>query len=202
MASRQITGEVLTDPTELRAHHDALYRFAILNVRNATEAEDLVQATFLAALQARASFRGGCTVRTWLVGILKRKIIDAYRARQHDEAVPDAGGDQADEGSDADWLDALFARNGSWVVRPRAWDDPDQSLERQEFFQVLEACLQAVPGVAGRVFILREVMDLEPDEICKDLEISRSNYWVLMHRARLRLRGCLDKNWFAGLRRS
>ena len=100
------------------------------------------------------------------------------------------------------WLDALFARNGSWVVRPQAWDDPDQSLERQEFFQVLEACLQAVPGVAGRVFILREVMDLEPDEICKDLEISKSNYWVLMHRARLRLRGCLDNNWFAGLRRS
>ncbi len=202
VAGEQATDDFLTNPAELSAHRDALYRFALLSLRNPNDAEDVVQATLLAAVQARDAFRGGCTPRTWLVGILKRKIIDAYRARQQDEAVPEAAGDEATESDDADWLDALFARNGAWVVRPQSWDDPDQSLQRQEFFQVLELCLKAVPGVAGRAFLLREVMDLEPDEICKDLRISKSNYWVLMHRARLRLRGCLDKNWFAGLRRS
>ncbi len=183
---------------DLGAHRDALYRYALLQLRDATLAEDLVQATFLSALQARASFRGDSSLRTWLIGILKRKVIDYFRAQSRDAiAIPDlAAGNESDE----DFLDRVFASNDRWVTRPQAWSDPDQALDQEEFWLVLETCMRAVPGIAGRAFLLRELVGLEAEEICKDLEISRSNYWVLMHRARIRLRDCLDKRWFMGTR--
>ncbi|MCK6372120.1 MAG: RNA polymerase subunit sigma, partial [Gammaproteobacteria bacterium] len=103
----------------------------------------------------------------------------------------------AGDGADEDLLDRLFRNDGSWMSQPGAWDDPERSLEQEGFWVVLEACVQAVPGLAGKAFILRELVGMEADEVCKELTLTRSNYWVLMHRARLRLRQCLDQRWFA-----
>lgn len=182
---------------DLGSHRDALYRYALLHLRDSTAADDVVQATFLAALQAGAKFRGESSPRTWLIGILKRKIIDHFRARARDQVAPEAAANFADEHSEAEFLDRLFDRDGTWTMPPGNWADPHRALEEEGFWRVLELCLEHLPGMTGRVFMLREVIGLEPVEICKDLRLSKSNYWVMMHRARLRLRDCLEKNWFA-----
>jgi RNA polymerase sigma-70 factor (ECF subfamily) len=185
---------------ELPAHRDALYRFAVLQVRDPAVAEDLVQTTLLAAVQSFGGYRGDASLRTWLIGILKRKIVDHLREKSRD-AVPVADiVAAAGATSDDEYLDHLFRADGHWTTPPGTWGDPHKTLEQDGFWAAFETCVQAVPGVAGRVFLLRELAGLEPEEICKDLALSKSNYWVLMHRARLRLRDCLDKHWFAGAR--
>jgi RNA polymerase sigma-70 factor (ECF subfamily) len=169
----------------------ALLRYARLQVRDATVAEDLVQATLLAALQAREGFRGEASPLTWATGILKRKIVDHYRGVAREAPLPAA----ADGEDDAGLLDRLFAADGHWATPPRAWDQPEECLTQEDFLAVFEACLKGLAGQAGRVFALREILELEPGDICKDLGISQSNYWVIMHRARLRLRQCVERGW-------
>lgn len=189
MASGPAPNSIAAD---IAACRDLLYRYALLHVRDTAVAEDLVQATLLSALQAAGEFRGEAALSTWLVGILKRKIVDHHRARSREGELP------AFPDDDPEYLDRCFQDDGHWAEPPRAWADPDGAFEAEAFWQVFEACVQAVPGLAGRVFLLREVIGLEPGDVCKDLGLSQSNYWVLMHRARLRLRDCLDKRWFKG----
>ena len=177
-------------PAELAALRPALLRYARLQVRDPAVAEDLVQATLLAALQARDGFRGEASPLTWATGILKRKLVDHWRGVARETPLP---GD--DDDGDAGLLDRLFAADGHWASPPRPWDDPEECLAQEGFLAVFEACLRGLAGQAGRVFALREVLELEPDEICKDLGLSKSNYWVLMHRARLRLRQCVEQGW-------
>jgi RNA polymerase sigma-70 factor (ECF subfamily) len=179
---------------DLPAFRPALLRYASLQVRDAAVAEDLVQNTLLSALKSLASFRGDAAPQTWLIGILKRQIIDHYRRVTREAPLP-VGGDDAD--GDADLLDRLFASDGHWVTTPSVWSDPAESLQQEAFLAVLEACLKGLAGQSGRVFALREIMELDAEEICKDLGLSQSNYWVLMHRARLRLRQCVERGWMA-----
>lgn len=178
----------------LPAFRPALLRYAGLQVREAAVAEDLVQNTLVAALQSLASFRGESAPATWLIGILKRQIIDHYRRMTRETPLPVSGTGDDPEG-DADLLDRLFASDGHWVSKPTVWADPEASLHQEAFLALLEACLKGLAGQSGRVFALREIMELEPEEICKDLKLTRSNYWVLMHRARLRLRQCVERGW-------
>ncbi|MEO7386294.1 MAG: sigma-70 family RNA polymerase sigma factor [Gammaproteobacteria bacterium] len=185
-------------PTGLRAddlpgHRPAMLRYAILQVREAAVAEDLVQNTLVAALQALDTFRGDASPATWLIGILKRQIIDHYRRVSREAPLPVSGGDDPD--GDADLLDRLFASDGHWATAPAVWSDPEGSRRQEDFLAVLEACLKGLAGQAGRVFALREIMELDPADICKDLGLTPSNYWVLMHRARLRLRQCVERGW-------
>lgn len=168
----------------------------MLRIRDTAAAEDIVQATLLAALQAQTEFRGDSSARTWLIGILKNKIIDHFRARSRDAVSIGNAAASAGYDSEEDFMDSVFGEGGAWMSRPGSWDGPDRALEQDGFWSVLESCIQAVPGVAGRAFVLRELVGLETEEICKELNISRTNYWVLMHRARLRLRDCLEKHWF------
>ena len=184
--------------SDLAAHRDVLLRFARVHLRDAAAAEDAVQDTFVAALGAGAGFRGESSVRTWLIGILKRKLVDRLRATAREVPLADAAGGEAD---DADLLDRLFDRAGHWAPGPSTWADPEAALEQEGFWRALEACLTHLPGRTGRVFVLRELAGLEPDEVCKECGISASNYWVTMHRARLRLRECLEKGWFGGTAR-
>jgi RNA polymerase sigma-70 factor (ECF subfamily) len=177
-------------PAELAALRPALLRYARLQVRDAALAEDLVQAALLAALQGLAGFRGEASALTWVTGILKRKLVDHWRGVAREAPLPDA-----DDDGDPDLLDRLFRADGHWASPPRPWDDPEESLSQEGFLAVFEACLKGLAGQAGRVFALREVLELEADEICKDLGITPSNYWVLMHRARLRLRACVEQGW-------
>lgn len=190
------TPAVQKTPLELETHRPQLLRFALLQLRDESAAEDAVQETLVAAIQGAASFAGQSSVRTWLIGILKHKIIDHLRriSRERPLALPDTETDLTD-------FDALFAADGHWAEAPGAWGNPDQSLEQNRFFEALERCLTGLPKATARAFMLREVMGVETDEICKELQISASNCWVMLYRARMSLRLCLEQTWFQGERK-
>lgn len=181
----------LSDPeTWLDAHGDALYRFALQRVRDASLAEDLVQDTLLAALRARAGFAAQASERTWLIAILKNKIIDHFRRGAREVPLPEA--DDPDAA-----IEALFAaEDGHWRRFPAAWEHPDTALEQAEFWRAFADCLAGLPARQAQAFTLCELDGLATEELCKALGASTSNVWVMLHRARLRLRECLERTWF------
>jgi RNA polymerase sigma-70 factor (ECF subfamily) len=162
-----------------------LLRYATLQLRDAAAAEDAVQETLLAALAGEASFGGRSNLRTWLTGILKHKIVDTIRRSSRESPLP------AEEE-----LDALFDATGHWVEAPQAWPDPDAALDQKAFFAALEECLAKLPAKTSQAFMMREHMGYETGDICKELSITPTHVWVLLHRARLALRSCLEMNWF------
>jgi RNA polymerase sigma-70 factor (ECF subfamily) len=174
------------------AHRSYLLRVARLQLRNDELAEDVVQDTLLAALQGASGFSGKSSVKTWLTGILKHKIVDAIRRKT---SAPELT--TLDEESQIDDFDALFDSTGHWENPPADWGNPESDLERREFFDVMDFCLEKLPPNTARVFMMREVMELGSDEICKELSITSTNLWVIMYRARVSLRECLERNWFA-----
>jgi RNA polymerase sigma-70 factor, ECF subfamily len=181
------------DPGELAVHRDYLYRFALAHLRDSARAEDVVQETLLAAVESRSAFSGKAQVRTWLTGILKHKIMDVFR-RQAREAPMQAAEVPEDD------LDDLYFDSGNrdhWRSFPQTWADPEQSFEQKRFWEVLDACSKRMPAQTARVFVMRELMGLETDEICKELGVSANNCWVMLYRARMSLRQCLEMKWFA-----
>lgn len=184
------TGRKTTDPLVwLDRHGDALYRYALARVRDEALAEELVQDTFVAALAARSQFSGQASERTWLIAILKNKMVDHLRRAQREEPLPD-------DVDSEEMLDALFNHRGHWSLRPLDWGHPDEALESQQFWRVFENCLAGVPVRLADAFFLREVDGLTAEEVCKVLDVSPSNLWVSLHRARMRLRLCLELQWF------
>lgn len=168
-----------------------LLRFASLHLRGADLVEDVVQDTLLAALAGEARFAGRSSLRTWLTGILKHKILDAIRRASRETTL-----DAEAEGEAAD-VEALFRQDGHWVEHPAAWETPDRSLSQKQFFAVLERCLARLPAKAARVFMLREHLGAETAEICNELGVTPTHCGVLLHRARMALQLCLDRRWFA-----
>jgi RNA polymerase sigma-70 factor (ECF subfamily) len=183
-----------TFTAELDMHRRYLLRVAHLQLRDADLAEDVVQETLVAALTAQAGFTGKSSVKTWLTGILKHKIVDAIRHKQRQPIIQAS----FDEETDLDDFDPLFKDNGGWAAPPADWGDPENALSRRQFFDIMEFCLEKLPPNTARVFVMREVMELESDEICKELTITANNLWVILYRARMALRLCLEQNWFAG----
>ncbi len=189
---------------QLEQHRSYLMRFARLQLRNDAWAEDAVSETLLAALAKPQSFESKSQLKTWLVGILKHKVIDVLRVQTREASINfEADGDGSEE------LDALmFQNNGHFVNAPLIWgstsassgSNPDQQLSSQQFFQVLEACTDKLPAAQGRIFLMREWLELSVDEICKELDLTSTNLYVQLHRARLRLRECLELNWFGKVR--
>ena len=167
---------------------DYLYRYALSRLRNGEAAEEVVQQSFLAGLQHADQFAGKGSERGWLLGILKRKIIDFIRQRNRTTSLAeDDGGDPSE---------AIFDGKGNWQPELRsAIRGPLDSLEREEFWRILRGCLETLPARQADVFVLREMDELSTEVICKDLEITASNLWVLLHRARLRLATCLKSRW-------
>ncbi len=182
---------------ELNALRPDLLRFARLQLRDAGAAEDAVQETLLAALTGSHRFESRSSYKTWLISILRNKIIDTIRSQSRE--VP-ASSLASDEAGDDLLNDALFDRRGHWKdpARPGRWADPEASFEQQQFWKVFEACLDKLPAKTARVFMMREFLGFDTDEICKEAGISSSNCWVVLHRARMGLRTCLETNWFAG----
>lgn len=176
---------------ELEALRPVLVRFAALQLRNETVAEDVVQDALIAVLEKPDRFAGQSSLRTYVTAILKHKIVDVMRASKREFQI-DAGEDE----SEADVIDALFKPDGHTVDMPRRWGDPDATLEQKDFFRVLEVCLDRLPARTARIFMMREWLELDTNEICKELGISTSNAWVMLYRARVQLRECLDLNWF------
>jgi RNA polymerase sigma-70 factor (ECF subfamily) len=169
-----------------------LLRFAALQLRDAAAAEDAVQETLLAALAGEANFAGRSNLRTWLTGILKHKIVDAIRRQSRERPASDFG-PETDDGDD---FDGLFDRRGHWQEAVDPWEDPEGSLGQKQFLAALEACLRALPERTARVFMMREHLGLETSEICKELGITPTHCWVMLHRARMALRLCLTTHWF------
>jgi RNA polymerase sigma-70 factor, ECF subfamily len=176
---------------EFETHRGYLLRVARLQLRNDELAEDVVQDTLVAALQAAAGFSGKSSVKTWLTGILKHKIVDEIRRKK---AAPSFA--TLDEECQIDDFDALFDETGHWENPPANWGSPEGTLERREFFDILDFCLENLPPNTARVFMMREVLELDSAEICKELAITATNLWVIMYRARMSLRECLEKSWF------
>jgi RNA polymerase sigma-70 factor (TIGR02943 family) len=167
-----------------------LMRYARSQLRNEAWAEDAVSDTVLAALEKPHALAGSSQLKTWLVGILKHKLVDQLRRHHREATILDA-----DDSEDPDEL--LFDATGHWRDTPADWGDhPEAALGQRQFMAVLDACVEKLPAAQGRVFMMREWLELDTDEICKELSISSTNLWVLLHRARLRLRDCLQLNWF------
>lgn len=177
---------------ELEQHRVYLFRYALLQLRDRSAAEDVVQETLLAALENRSQFSGRSSAKTWLTGILKHKVVDHIRRRSRDAQLyaTHDGGDESD-------FDSLFARDGRhWDERLQDWGNPLRTLEQKRFWEVFELCANLMPINTARVFMMREFLGLSTDEICKDMQITATNCWVMLYRARMSLRQCLQLKWF------
>lgn len=170
-----------------------LLRFARLQLREASAAEDAVQEALLAATVHAGQFQGASAAATWIFAILKNKIIDEFRRRSRQ---PQADVDIEQEQAFEEALEEQFDERGHWVSHPAAWADPQAALEQKRFWEVFEVCISGLPEKPARVFGMRELLGMETEEICKELGLSTSNCWVLLHRARLGLRDCLSRRWF------
>ena len=177
----------LPEPGEwLNQYGDALYCYALDRLRRPHEAEEAVQETLLAALEARGEFQGRSHPRTWLMGILKRKVADRLRAAARRAPATDPKD-----------LDVWFNARGKWRKWPDRWVDPAAAAERSEFWSVLRRCLANLPARMAGAFLLRTLDEREPSDVCRELAITPGNLWLLLHRARLRLVACLQLHWFA-----
>ena len=170
-----------------------LLKFARLQLRDGAWAEDVVSETLLAALARPQAFAARSQLRTWLVGILKHKIVDVLRSRAREVTLNSGMDDEL-----ADPLEHMaFKASGHFAERPADWGNPEQDLGSRQFMTILEACTEKLPAVQGRLFLMREWLELSSEEICKELGLTPTNLYVQLHRARLRLRECLELNWFA-----
>lgn len=170
-----------------------LYRIALLQLRDHDAAEDAVQETLVSAFAGRAGFRGQSSVKTWLLAILRFKIIDSLRVRAAGALSRDVAAE-----ADHDDFDALFDEDGSWAEPKSHWRGPEGDYEEIEFFRVLETCMERLPEATARVFMMREFLELDTPEICERAQVSAGNARALLYRARMSLRLCLGKSWYEG----
>lgn len=170
-----------------------LMKFARLQLRNDAWAEDAVSDTVLAALAKPQAFAQRSQLKTWLVGILKHKVVDALR--HHGREISVGSGDDDEREDPLEHM--AFKADGHYAEKPADWGNPEQDLGNRQFMAVLEDCTERLPPVQGRLFLMREWLELSTDEICKELALTPTNLYVQLHRARLRLRECLELNWFA-----
>ena len=174
----------------LDEHGDALYAFALMRVREPSQAEDLVQETLLAALGTIENFKGESTERTWLTGILKHKVLDHLRRSGREKPLTDEDEASMEKAS-------MFDETGKWTIKPRDWGDPERSLEQEQFWNTMTNCVENLPEKLRTLYILREFDGNETDVLLETLKISsKNNLWVMLSRIRLRLRHCLETNWF------
>ena len=172
----------------LDRYGDILFRYAIARVRDAAVAEDLVQDTLLAAIVAADTYKGGSTEQTWLVGILRHKVLDYFRKSSLEAQWQNEWSDEQDHD---------FDDQGSWAVSIDHWRTPEKAVEHDEFWSVLRGCVDTLPENLRTVFALRELDGLGTEELLATLDIStKNNLWVMLSRARKRVRQCLQNRWF------
>jgi RNA polymerase sigma-70 factor (ECF subfamily) len=187
-----MTHELSKPDLWLGLYGDILYRYAITRVRSPEIAEELVQETLLAALNAKANYAGQASEQTWLIGILKHKIIDYFRKQSREKTQ------QFDEYFSADGNDEYFDQQGHWKTRLSSWSKPDTSMEQEQFLTILQDCIDHLPPRMAQLFILRELDGMNSEEICEVMSISTlNNCWVMLSRIRVQLRHCLDVNWMS-----
>lgn len=185
-----IKNDSLNTQTWLDVHGDYLFSYALLRVKDTHVAEDLVQETLLAAVTARNTFSNQSTVRTWLTGILKHKLIDHFRRQGREIVIADL----IDQ-DDGDHLDHFFEANGRWIDKPESFPDPESVFQQKQFWKVFQDCLSGLRPRQAEVFLAKEIHGMSNEEICKHFSLNPTNVWVLMHRARLSLHKCLKIHW-------
>ncbi len=174
----------------LDEHGNALYAFALMRVREPSQAEDLVQETLLSALGSVENFKGESTERTWLTGILKHKVLDHLRRSGREKPLTDEDEASMEKAS-------MFDETGKWTIKPGDWEVPERSLEQEQFWNTMTNCVENLPEKLRTLYILREFDGNETDVLLETLNISsKNNLWGMLSRARLQLRHCLETNWF------
>ncbi len=190
------SSSVLSEPKEWVAKHgDALFGFALRYVSDRTAAEDLVQECMLGALKARSSFSGASTERTWLIGILKNKVMDHFRKSSRETPLNEPG--QISDTDDTDYITA-GPDAGTWQPnrKPKAWSvDPNDPVEQKQFWEHLRRCLEGLDQRLAKVYNMRDIQEIEYDEVCNVLSVTPTNLRVMLHRARKLMRHCLETNW-------
>jgi RNA polymerase sigma-70 factor (ECF subfamily) len=187
-----MTDAALSLIDEIAHYRPMLYRLALLQLRDKAAAADATQETMLAALEGAPGFRAQSSPKTWLFAILRHKVIDSLRARARHVPLP---GEGSDAELDVTNFATLFDAEGCWAAAKDIWADPETVVERLAFFRVLEACLTRLPPRTARAFLMREWLELAPDEVSAELKVSAGNLRVLLYRARMQLRLCLDLGW-------
>ena len=189
---------IATDRTTLEPakwvdnHADFLYYYALSRINNDETARDLVQDVFLAGLEKVSSFEGRSTERTWLTSILRNKIVDIYRKK-----TPGSLEIPANEKNESDERD-FFEENGHWMEKNMPvpmWEHDVDIVRSKEFEKILEGCMKKLPAMWMSVFTMKYFEEESTKTICQVLDITQSNYWIIIHRAKLNLRACLQKNW-------
>jgi len=187
----------LSDPERwVDEHGDYLFRFAFMRLRDPSRAEDAVQETFLAALKGGNRFAGRSAERSWLTGILKNKICDHFRKIDREISFTDLEF-YSEEEREPFVAESLGKCAWSRDSGPQEWPSFGQSLDNDLFWKAYRACSDKLPEKVAAAFNLREVDGIESKEVCALLKISESNLWVMLHRARMALRRCLETTWFA-----
>lgn len=189
------TGGRITDESRVDAElvglHPLLLRFARHQLRNDGLADDVVSETLLAIMEQPDCFEGRSSLRTYATAILKLKIIDALRLHGRETNLAPLGDQTIDE-----TVDAMFAAVGSWLTPKAGWPEPDQALESEQFMTVLQSCVERLPPRIGHAYMAREWLDQDVKEICGRMQVSSNNLGAMLYRARMRLRECLERNWF------
>jgi RNA polymerase sigma-70 factor (TIGR02943 family) len=187
--------EILNPQKWLLLYGDYLFSLAMYRVGHKETSEDLVQETFVSAMRMKETFRGDSSEKTWLVSILKNKIIDYYRKK---DVLKDTTS-YLKETEDS-FSEHFFEKgNGHWLgtAAPQEWTTyADSALTENEFYQVLHGCIQKMPPSLISIFTMKFIDDEDSETICKVSNISSSNYWVIIHRAKVLVRSCLEKKWF------
>jgi RNA polymerase sigma-70 factor, ECF subfamily len=186
---------LLSLEADLAALRQPLMRFAQLQLRDAGSAEDVVSETLLAIIERPQAFEGRSSLRTYATGILKFKIVDHIRRRSREVPI-----EPTDEQTHDEAIDALFARDGHYAEPQPAWQQPERALESEQFRAVLQACIERLPERSARVFMMREWLEREVEEISTELGITANHCGVLLYRARMQLRQCLQLHWFGEAR--
>jgi len=190
----EINSQIENPESWVDQYGDFLYRFALSRIKDPSIAEDLVQETFLAALKSRKNFQGRSSARTWLIAILKHKIVDHIRKQVREQTSDKV--ESIFNAAANDPADTSFNDEGDWRIRPSNWAiDPMKLYEQKEFMDVLYHCLVGLPKRQAEAFMMREIDGFSTEEICKVLNISATNSWVILYRARMWLRQCLENNW-------
>jgi RNA polymerase sigma-70 factor (ECF subfamily) len=185
-----MNGKELTQPENWVAEHgDYLFQFAFVRLRNRAAAEDAVQETFLAGIKALDRYDGKTPVRYWLRGILRHKVVDYIRIASR-EIVPEAS-----DGEDI--TDSItFKAFGIPTPNPPPWTfDPKHAFEQKEFWEMFYVCMSKLPDAMGLAFTLRELEGISTEEICKEMKLKPNNLWVVLHRARMQLKACIESKW-------
>lgn len=178
---------------DIAALQPDLYRIALLQLGDVAVAEDVTQDALVSAIEGIDRFQGRSSLRTWLISILRYKVIDAFRSGRRIAAPIDPN--ELTKELDLGTFQRLFDETGCWATPKDIWTDPETHVERLEFFKILEACMTKLPLNSARVFLMREWLELDSDEVCSITGFSSGNLRVLLYRARMQLRLCLDKNW-------